>query len=43
VIRLLLIFLCVLLLGGTAFLYAWDIPVEQTPVEKPLDERVLRD
>jgi small neutral amino acid transporter SnatA (MarC family) len=43
VIRILLLILLIGGLGGAGFLYFWDIPIEQERIEKPLDERVLRD
>ena len=42
-IRIFLAIVCIALLAGAGFLYLWDIPVEREWVEKPVDERVLRD
>jgi len=43
VIRIILLIVFLALLSGAIFLFFWDIPVEQERVEKPLDQRVLRD
>lgn len=42
-IRIVLLILFILLLAGATFLYFWDIPIEQSFVEQPVSESVLRD
>ncbi|MGD1955305.1 MAG: hypothetical protein ACFBZ9_08730 [Sphingomonadales bacterium] len=42
-IRLILLILLLIVVSGGLFFYFWDIRVEQTQVEAPVDARIFRE